>query len=62
MDIRKHLFSGRAVMHWHRLPSKSQSLEVFKKHEDVAQETWFSGHNEGGLMVDLDGLRGLLQA
>jgi len=49
-------------MHWHRLPSKSQSLEVFKKHEDVAQETWFSGHNEGGLMVDLDGLRGLLQA
>ena len=64
MDIRKNLFSRRAVRQRNRLPRKveSLSLEVFKEHSDVIlREMVLQGNTGGRWMVGLDGLGDLSQ-
>ena len=59
MDIRKHLFSGIAVLQWHRLPREvveSPFLVVVKNGVDVA-----SGHGGDGLKVGLDDITVIFQ-
>ena len=54
MDIRKHFFSEKAVLKWHRLPwevVQSLSLEVFQSRVDVALRDVVSGHGGDGLVL-----------
>jgi len=51
LDIRKHIFSARAVMQWHGLPREvvlSPSLEVVRRHRDVSVRDTVSGHGGVG--------------
>ena len=51
-------------MQWYRLPrevAELPSLKVFKNHVYVALKDMVSGHGGDGLVVGLDGLRGLFQ-
>ena len=48
------------VRQWHRLPRdvvESPSLELFKKHVDVALRDVVSGHSEDGIVIGLIVLR-----
>ena len=50
--------------HWNRLSREMMeplSLEVFKKHGDVALRDMVSGHGGVGLTAGLGDLRGLFQ-
>lgn len=55
MDIRKNVFSERAVMHWHGLPREvmeSSSLEASKNRADVALRDVVSWHGGDGQWLD----------
>jgi len=54
LNIRKKLFSRRAVRQWHRLPT-----EVFKNR--VALRDIVSGHSGDGSTIGLDDPSGLFQ-
>ena len=60
MGIRKNFFSARAVRQWHRLP-REVVPEVLKSRVGVALRDVGSGRGGGGLMVGLNGFRGLFQ-
>jgi len=54
LDIRKIFSSERVVRQRHRLPGEvvqSPSLEVFKKHGDVALRDFVCGYGEDELTV-----------
>ena len=62
MYIRKNLFSERLAKHWNRLPREAAeptSLEIFKKHVDVALRHTVSERDGDTLMVGLEDLSGL---
>ena len=51
LDIKKNVFSERAVRQWHRLPREavqSPSQEVFKNRVDVVLRAVVSGHGGDG--------------
>ena len=55
LDIRRDLFSIRAVLQWHRLHREvvqSPSLEVFQSRVDVALRTWSVGTVGMGWRLD----------
>jgi len=55
LDIRRDLFSIRAVLQWHRLHREvvqSPSMEVFQGHVDVALRTWSVGMVGMGWWLD----------
>ncbi len=64
MDMRKNFLSEIVVMNWNGLPREvvePLSMEVLKKHGDVALRDMVSGHRGDGLTVGLDDLSGLFQ-
>ena len=64
MDMRKNFLSEIVVMNWNGLPREvvePLSMEVLKKHGDLALRDMVSGHRRDGLTVGLDDLSGLFQ-
>ena len=66
------MYCGHILPHWKKGSSQessgvlrevveSLSLEVFKKHVDVALRDMVSGHGGDGLMVGLGDINGLFQ-